>query len=88
METLDVVLEAIDPVEALVRFGKGIGGHGLDPHKDADATRFCSQQEQFIVFPEEHMGLHEEFLYWHEAKRGSRPVTARVGHGFTQHQFE
>jgi len=61
VETRDVVLEAIDPVEALVRLGQGIGGHGLDPHKDADAARLCSQQEQFIVFREEHVGLHEEF---------------------------
>ena len=45
VETRDVVLEAIDPVEALVRLGKGIGGHGLDPHKDADAARFCRQGE-------------------------------------------
>jgi len=62
VEMRDVVLEAIDPVEALVRLGKGIGGHGLDPHKDADAARLCSQQEQLLVFREEDMGLHEELL--------------------------
>ena len=69
VETRDVVLEAIDPVEALVRLGKGIGGHGLDPHKDADAARFCSQQEQFIVLPEEHVGLHKEFLFMEDHRR-------------------
>jgi hypothetical protein len=69
VETRDVVLEAIDPVEALVRLGKGIGGHGLDPHKDADAARFRSQQEQFIVFREEHMRLHKELLFMGDHRR-------------------
>ncbi len=71
VETRDVVLEAIDPVEALVRLGKGIGGHGLDPHEDADAARFCSQQEQFIVFREEHVGL-ENVRIFYACESGSR----------------
>jgi len=69
VETLDVVLEALDPVEPLVRLGKGIGGHRLDPHKNADAARFCSQQEQFIIFREEDVRLHEKFLFIGDHRR-------------------
>ena len=63
VEPRDVVLEALDPVEALVRLGQGSGGHGLDPHKDAEAARLCGQGEQLFVFREEDVGLHEEFLF-------------------------
>jgi len=61
VEPRDVVLEALNPVEPFVCLRKRRGGHRLDPHKDAETSRLCSQGEQRFILRKEDVGLHEKF---------------------------
>lgn len=69
VEPRDVVLEALDFIETLIRLGQRISGNGLDPHEDAETPRLCGQGEQFLVFCKEHMGLHKELLTIRDHRR-------------------
>ena len=60
VEPRDVLPEPLDPVEPLIRLGKGGSGHGLHPNEDSEATRLCGQGEQLLAFCKKHMGLHKE----------------------------